>query len=194
MDNDLRAERDELAARVHDLQRELEEVKQERNRLQVTLRREFMAKLDEEVTAVRAAAEREGLMDLTRIPVGRCGEGDYAQDEPCGEVVYFDLLNSTVRCGCCVEGPEPVGMDDAALVTILRRLVRDRALTVADPDLIHLAPGTPVVVRLDDGKDWETTTRSSPWQLGHGEWVVLLTGKVGGYQLSRIRLRYAQSA
>jgi len=26
----------------------------------------------------------------------------------------------------------------------------------------------------------ETKTRSVPWQLGHGEWVVLIEGKTGG--------------
>jgi len=29
------------------------------------------------------------------------------------------------------------------------------------------------------GKIW--TTRSDPWQLGHGAWVVLLEGKTGGF-------------
>lgn len=30
-----------------------------------------------------------------------------------------------------------------------------------------------------------TRTRSKPWQLGHGEWVVLLEGRTGGFKLSR---------
>jgi hypothetical protein len=51
-----------------------------------------------------------------------------------------------------------------------------------------LASGAAVDVRLDDGSIWRTTTRSTPWQLGHGQWVVSLTGKTGGYDLGRVML------
>lgn len=47
--------------------------------------------------------------------------------------------------------------------------------------------GLAVVVTLDDGSQFQTTTRSEPWQLGHGEWVVLVEGIVGGYVLRRVR-------
>lgn len=57
--------------------------------------------------------------------------------------------------------------------------------TSAGPDL---PPGTPVLVRLDDGTDWETVTRSEPWELGHGGFVVLLKGRSGGFALERVRL------
>lgn len=43
-----------------------------------------------------------------------------------------------------------------------------------------------VRVTLDDGSKLETRTRSQPWQLGDGTWVVLLEGRTGGYLLSRI--------
>ena len=51
----------------------------------------------------------------------------------------------------------------------------------------RLASGTEVVVRLDSGEDWRTRTRSEPWQLGSGDWVVLLVGRSGGYLLTRVR-------
>ena len=49
--------------------------------------------------------------------------------------------------------------------------------------------GTPVVVTLDDGTPWETATRSRAWALGHGEPVVSLEGRTGGYALERVRVR-----
>ena len=45
---------------------------------------------------------------------------------------------------------------------------------------------TPVKVLLDDGTFWHTLTRSEPWKLGHGQWVVMLAGKSGGYDLARV--------
>lgn len=47
-------------------------------------------------------------------------------------------------------------------------------------------PGIGVVVKLDDGKLWHTNTRSEAWNLGHGQPVVMLEGKSGGYDLSRV--------
>ena len=38
----------------------------------------------------------------------------------------------------------------------------------------------------DDGTFTDHEVRSEPWQLGHGEWVVLVTGITGGYQLTRV--------
>ena len=58
-------------------------------------------------------------------------------------------------------------------------------------DLVQLKTdmpaGTAVKVLLDDGSWWHTKTRSLPWQLGHGQWVVSLEGKAGGYAFDRIR-------
>lgn len=51
----------------------------------------------------------------------------------------------------------------------------------------QLPSGTSVIVIRDDGAEWHTKTRSEPWQLGHGQWVVALEGKAGGYDLSRVR-------
>jgi hypothetical protein len=47
--------------------------------------------------------------------------------------------------------------------------------------------GTGVVVKLDDGKLWHTRTRSTAWELGNGQAVVMLEGRSGGYALSRVR-------
>ncbi len=53
-------------------------------------------------------------------------------------------------------------------------------------ELQDMPAGTPVAVTLDNGEIWYTETRSVPWQLGHGDWVVLLKGKTGGYLLDRV--------
>lgn len=47
-------------------------------------------------------------------------------------------------------------------------------------------PGMPVRVTLDDGRVWYTRTRSEAWELGHGQPVVMLYGKSGGYDLARV--------
>jgi hypothetical protein len=52
------------------------------------------------------------------------------------------------------------------------------------------AVGTHVCVTLDDGKLWETRTRSQAWNLGHGQPVVMLEGKSGGYDLKRVACRF----
>lgn len=45
--------------------------------------------------------------------------------------------------------------------------------------------GARVIVVEDDFTVTLTTTRSAPWELGCGEWVVLLVGRAGGYSLER---------
>ena len=47
--------------------------------------------------------------------------------------------------------------------------------------------GAGVLVKMDDGRLWHTRTRSEAWELGHGQPVVMLEGKSGGYDLSRIK-------
>jgi len=47
-------------------------------------------------------------------------------------------------------------------------------------------PGTPVTLVNDDGEHEQTVTRSKAWCLGHGEPVVSVEGRSGGYLLSRI--------
>lgn len=54
--------------------------------------------------------------------------------------------------------------------------------------------GQPVIVRLDDGSDWQTTTRSEAWLLGGHTPVVSLVGKAGGYLLSRVRAMETHTA
>lgn len=49
--------------------------------------------------------------------------------------------------------------------------------------------GTAVAVTRDDGSTWLTRTRTDPWQLGDGTWVVGLEGRAGGYALARVRRR-----
>jgi hypothetical protein len=48
--------------------------------------------------------------------------------------------------------------------------------------------GTPVRVRKDHGTALYTVTRSKPWQLGHGQWVIAVEGISGGYDLARVEL------
>ncbi len=58
------------------------------------------------------------------------------------------------------------------------------------PDLDTALPnGTAVTVTRDDGSLWQTRTRTDPWQLGDGTWVVALEGRAGGYALARVRRR-----
>lgn len=51
---------------------------------------------------------------------------------------------------------------------------------------INMPVGSEVIVTLDDGSTQTTFTRSEPWMLGHGDYVVLLDGFVGGYLLTRV--------
>ena len=47
--------------------------------------------------------------------------------------------------------------------------------------------GTVVALTEDDGSITTTITRSEAWHLGHGEPVVKVAGRAGGYMLARIR-------
>ena len=49
--------------------------------------------------------------------------------------------------------------------------------------------GQPVALTEDDGSLTFTQTRSIAWELGHGAPVVKVDGRVGGYDLNRIRAR-----
>jgi hypothetical protein len=51
---------------------------------------------------------------------------------------------------------------------------------------LALAPGDRVTVRRDHGNETEHVVRQAPWQLGHGTWVIGLTGISGGYALDRV--------
>lgn len=48
--------------------------------------------------------------------------------------------------------------------------------------------GSPCVLTEDDGSQTETHTRSIAWELGHGQAVVKVDGKSGGWMLERIRM------
>jgi hypothetical protein len=60
-----------------------------------------------------------------------------------------------------------------------------QGFTAAEWNARH-KPGIDVVVALDDGTTWKTKTRSEAWELGHGQPVVMLEGKSGGYDLARV--------
>jgi len=74
----------------------------------------------------------------------------------------------------------------------IRKMARDEVEkgVPLTPELRRaLRPGDRVVVRMDHGHpvgDMAYTVHTSPWQLGHGQWVVGLNGISGGYDLSRI--------
>lgn len=51
--------------------------------------------------------------------------------------------------------------------------------------MTELLEGTTVDVLEDNGSVTRTWTRSRPWQLGYGAWVVLLEDRAGGYSLER---------
>lgn len=51
---------------------------------------------------------------------------------------------------------------------------------------LSLVEGDRVVVRDDCGSEAEHEVTRSPWQLGHGAWVVGLAGIAGGYALDRV--------
>ena len=50
----------------------------------------------------------------------------------------------------------------------------------------HTPEGTAVELIDDLGKRSRTRTRSVAWTLGHGEPVVLVEGRTGGYSLARL--------
>ena len=50
----------------------------------------------------------------------------------------------------------------------------------------RFAEGTEVCVTLDNGDPWFTTTRSEAWELGHGQPVVMLSGRSGSFALERV--------
>lgn len=47
--------------------------------------------------------------------------------------------------------------------------------------------GTAVILTDDFGKEHQTNTRSPAWELGHGDSVVSVDGRSGGYDLDRIK-------
>lgn len=50
-----------------------------------------------------------------------------------------------------------------------------------------LPNGTPCLVTRDDGSILHSVTRSDPWELGSGQWVVRVEGISGGYAVERVR-------
>lgn len=52
---------------------------------------------------------------------------------------------------------------------------------------LGITDGDRVIVEDDSGATAEYVVKSSPWQLGHGAWVIGLVGISGGYDLNRVR-------
>lgn len=48
--------------------------------------------------------------------------------------------------------------------------------------------GSPCRLILDDGSGLDTETRSAAWNLGHGQTVVMVAGKSGGWDLDRVKM------
>lgn len=62
---------------------------------------------------------------------------------------------------------------------------RPRKQKVTEAQLA-IRDGDSVVYKNDQGFAEALTAKSDPWQLGHGDWVIKLEGKSGGYDLSRV--------
>lgn len=52
----------------------------------------------------------------------------------------------------------------------------------------HYPVGTAVILTDDFGKEHPVVTRSVAWRLGHGDSVIKVTGRTGGYDLDRIKV------
>jgi hypothetical protein len=48
--------------------------------------------------------------------------------------------------------------------------------------------GTPVYLRLDDGTEIATVTRSGVWETGSGTFLIQVEGRSGGWDCSRVRV------
>lgn len=60
----------------------------------------------------------------------------------------------------------------------------------ADVDRAKRWPiGQAVTVTKDDGSILKTQTRSAPWKVAGGTWVILVEGIAGYYALARVRER-----
>ena len=68
--------------------------------------------------------------------------------------------------------------------------MKSRKTWTPPPELLSALATFPVdVVYTDDrGEEHATRTRSAPWQLGHGQHVVMLEGRSGGFDLARVRV------
>jgi hypothetical protein len=73
-----------------------------------------------------------------------------------------------------------------SLTRLRAELIVHRA---APPAWMFERTGLDVDVRRDDGSVLQTFTRSVPWQLGHGQWVVKVDGIAGGYDVTRVTRR-----
>lgn len=67
---------------------------------------------------------------------------------------------------------------------------REQALSTSLPDPEDLPVGTSVLAwpSTRGGRALITKTRSKPWQLGHGDWVVSVIGHSGGIALTHIEI------
>ncbi len=78
--------------------------------------------------------------------------------------------------GFCVECGHQIGLDEDR-----DYVVRDHAGYVLARGVTSATPiGTPVHFK-DALGEFDSVTRSAPWQIGNGEWIVALEGHSGGY-------------
>ena len=75
---------------------------------------------------------------------------------------------------------------DRRAVAVLPTLEQDQGAAIVGAWNAHHRVGTPVVLVDDLGRLEWTKTRTLAWCLGHGEPVVSVEGRTGGYILSRI--------
>lgn len=69
----------------------------------------------------------------------------------------------------------------------LARHVKEAGTWAVDVWNANYPEGTDVILTDDLGEEHKTKTRSAAWTLGHGEAMVMVEGRTGGYLLYRIR-------
>lgn len=64
-------------------------------------------------------------------------------------------------------------------------------LPIGTPVLAYpgFRPDDPVLQFAAKARVLDTVTRSNPWQLGHGDWVVAVEGHAGGILLSHVDIK-----
>ena len=60
------------------------------------------------------------------------------------------------------------------------------ALKKSADHAVKLHAGQNVIFTDDFGQKHQTVTESDPWMLSHGQWVIKLRGKSGGYDCARV--------
>lgn len=102
------------------------------------------------------------------------------------EVVAKDhLICELVECGSVDKMPKVFADDVRRIVSVYHD--EDPVRMTAEEWNAKYEPGIRVLVKEDDGSLLQSRTRSFAWTLGSGQPVVLLDGRAGGYDLSRVK-------